>query len=85
MKIKLSKSQWEMIGKVAGWRDEERNVPKNEIGEDLLDIAFLDPKRFKDAIRSNPEACELVEGIIKSQMEKGYSGPHKQIIKKKII
>lgn len=49
MKIKLSKSQWERIGRVAGWMKEAQIIPQiPQVEEDPENMRFCDNCGAKD-------------------------------------
>ena len=59
MKIKLSKSQWELIGKTAGWNDREEEVAR-EIRQKQLDSEDVETVNLfhPDYVRKTREMCQ---------------------------
>jgi len=63
-KIKMSKSEWEGIGKKAGWMDD---VAGSDAINDLVNLANTDPRRFRELLRDNEDICEDLIGQLHSQ------------------
>jgi hypothetical protein len=82
MKIKLSKSQWEMMGKKAGWMDDTTEL---DSVNDIMDAAINNPNMFKEILRNNPEISESLSTVIKSK-QGGYSkvSDEEDIIRKRV-
>ena len=61
MKIKLSKSQWEGIGKQAGWNDVEQTNGTDESEETVSSILY----EVKSGRMDIPEAVKKILNMIK--------------------
>lgn len=74
MKITISKSQWEEIGRQGKWL-KKADFEGFGTGEDKINIlvqeAIHNPKAFKDCLRENPELAESFSNLMQHQ-ESGY-------------
>jgi len=85
MRIKLSKSQWEQIGKTAGWRlDEDRPMPLSDIVDDAKFISgsidtlwqshttgmFKDYSMVKASVEGIIQTCDSLKNKLVELMKK---------------
>lgn len=64
-KIKISKKEWQAIGKQADW--DENSLSGRDPVNELTELAILDPEKFKDLMRGHADVCEELVDQLKRQ------------------
>jgi len=82
MKITLSKSQWELIGKTAGWTGNPELTPEQELAVSKVYSIINDDEELKDML--DDAVSEVLESNAKKYKGRGVLGEFSNLISERI-
>jgi len=68
--IKMSKKEWEAIGRKAQWMTDDMGGDDGIVHDpvsEITDLASSNPQKFEDLLRSNPDVCDELSTLIRHQ------------------